>query len=76
MAILKNTVYNMTAINKRIATSKQARKTNLHLFAKGVYSLLTKEQIRDIKYILKNDYRVAMDILNEAEKVAPKQLTK
>lgn len=66
MAELKDTIYNMSEISRRMST-EQPKKADLHLFSKGLYKVLTIEQVRDIEDVIRKDYKVALDLLRSAK---------
>lgn len=65
--LLSKTVFNMSAIQKRVLGLDRLR---LHYFANGIPSQLTKKEIKEVKSIIQADYKKAIDILNKSYKDA------
>lgn len=58
---IKDTVFNMSRIWKRMP--KDTKKLSVHYFANGGYGLLSKQELKQFKAIIDNDYRVVSDII-------------
>lgn len=74
MAQLKETIYNVSAIHKRLGKSAPKRE-DLYLFARGIYRMLTPEQLQNMQLVIDADYKEAKRILSAAKQEL-KQLTK
>lgn len=58
---LKDTVFNVSAIHKRMG---DVSKNNLHYFSHGNYGMLTLDEVKLLRDIIDNDYKAISRLLN------------